>query len=374
LVWYAAATVVMGLQHSVSAICLWRFVAAVGIGAEVVAIDSLLSELVPKRLRGRGFALSKGLQYLAVPVVGLMSVFLVPHGVLGVPGWRVLAFLPVVGAAAIWLVQRGLPESPRWLVEHGRADEAARIVAQLETDAEARSGVPFGPLEIPPAPELGASTFRALWARDVRWRVVMISLASSAGTIAYFGFGSWLPSLLQAQGFTVTKSLAYTAATALAQPLAPFIFLFFADRLERKWQIIIGATLSAIFGLVFTHQSTALGFIGCGVAISAANNLLSAAMHTYRGELFPTRVRGRAIGFVYAIDRLVAAFNSYAVGYVLLVLHVPGVFAFLTGALVVCALTVGLGGPRTTGRSVEEIAGTEPPDSHPAQPATAVSR
>ena len=78
-------------------------------------------------------------------------------------------------------------------------------------------------------------------------------------------------------------------------------------------------------------------------------------MHTYRSELFPTRVRGRAIGFVYSIDRLVAAMSSYAIGFVLLAFHVGGVFVFLTASLVLCCVAVGLFGPKTRGRSPEEI-------------------
>jgi putative MFS transporter len=357
LIWYALATIVMGLQHSVLPICLWRFIASIGIGTEVVAIDSYLSELTPKRLRGRGFAVSKSIQYLAIPIVGVLSVIVVPHGVGGVAGWKVLAFLPAIGAVAIWAIRYGLPESPRWLAEHGRVDDAERIVGQLEERVIASTRRPLPDPEVPTNPPEGPSTFAALWAPQLRGRVIVISLASSAGTIAYFGFGNWLPSLLEAQGVTITKSLIYTAATMLAQPLAPLLFLFFADKIQRKWQIIIGGLLSAAFGLAFTQQSTAIGWIGCAVAISAANNLLSAAMHTYRGELFPTRIRGRAIGFVYAVDRLVAAFNAYIVGFILVMFHAPGVFAFITGALVVCSLTVGLFGPRSTGLAAEEIAG-----------------
>jgi putative MFS transporter len=189
----------------------------------------------------------------------------------------------------------------------------------------------------------------------MRSRVLMISVASSAGTIAYFGFGNWLPSLLEDKGVTITKSLLYTAATGLTQPLVPLLFLLFVDRIQRKWQIIIGGLLSAVFGLLFTQQTTALGWIACGVAITAANNLMSTAMHTYRGELFPTRIRGRAIGFVYSIDRIAAAFNSYIIGFLLVSFHVPGVFAFITGALVVCTAAAAVFGPRTRGLASEEI-------------------
>ncbi|HZZ69511.1 MAG TPA: MFS transporter [Phenylobacterium sp.] len=357
LVWYAVATVIMGLQDGVMSVCAWRFIAAIGIGAEVVAIDSYLAELTPKRLRGRGFAVSKSIQYLAIPLGGLLGALLVPHGLFGLPGWRAMAFLPVIGGVAIWAIRRGLPESPRWLAEHGREAEADQIVAALERRTEASTRRPLPALELPRVQPTGPSTFAALWAKGMRARVLMISVASSTGTIAYFGFGNWLPSLLEEQGVTITKSLLYSAATGLTQPLVPLVFLFFVDRIQRKWQIIIGGLLSAVFGLLFTQQTSAFGWVGCGVAITAANNLMSTAMHTYRGELFPTRIRGRAIGVVYSIDRIVAAFNSYIIGFLLVSFHVPGVFAFITGALVVCALTAGIFGPKTRGLATEEIGG-----------------
>ncbi len=355
LIWYAAATLIMGLQDSAVLICLWRFIAAVGIGTEVVAIDSYLSELTPKGLRGRGFAYSKFLQYLAIPIAGILSVLVVKHGFAGIAGWRVLALAPVLGAVAIWFVRAGLPESPRWLAEHGRIEEAEAIVGRLEARTVAALGRDLPEAQVPSVAPGRYSDPAALWAPKLRWRMVMISIASSTGTIAYFGFSNWLPSLLEAQGVSITKSLAYTAAIALAYPLAPLIFILFADRIERKWQIIIGGCLAAFLGVLFTQQSSALGWIVCGILITASNNLTSAATHTYRSELFPTRVRGRAIGLVYSIDRLAAAFNSYIIGFLLITFAVPGVFVFITGALIICSVTVWLFGPRTLARASEEI-------------------
>src|SRR5258708_22156469 len=132
LLWYAAATVVMGMQNSAFAIDLWRFVASMGVGLELVAIDCYLAELMPKAVRGRAFAVSASLQFLSVPLVSVLAWALIPGTHLGVDGWRWLAFVPAVGALLVWQVRRALPESPRWLQAHGRALEADESTSRIE--------------------------------------------------------------------------------------------------------------------------------------------------------------------------------------------------------------------------------------------------
>ena len=59
LLFYSAATLVMAFQHSGLSVCLWRLVAGVGVGVELVTIDTYIAELVPKQVRGRAFAYSQ---------------------------------------------------------------------------------------------------------------------------------------------------------------------------------------------------------------------------------------------------------------------------------------------------------------------------
>ncbi len=78
LLWYSVATVVMGFQTSAITIDLWRLIASVGVGMELVAIDCYIAELMPKNLRGRGFAVSTSIQFLAAPAVAVLAWLLIP--------------------------------------------------------------------------------------------------------------------------------------------------------------------------------------------------------------------------------------------------------------------------------------------------------
>src|ERR1700693_5944056 len=96
LLWYTAASVVMAFQRDVFGLNLWRFIAGIGVGVELVTIDTYLAELVPKELRGRAFAYNQTIQFSAVPLVALLAWLLVPRSPLGLDGWR---WVGLIGAA-----------------------------------------------------------------------------------------------------------------------------------------------------------------------------------------------------------------------------------------------------------------------------------
>ena len=76
LVWYAAATLAMAASQSALQLILFRLVAGIGIGVELVTIDAYISEIAPARLRGRAFAINQAVQFMAVPArrLGLLAV------------------------------------------------------------------------------------------------------------------------------------------------------------------------------------------------------------------------------------------------------------------------------------------------------------
>ena len=56
LLWYTVASVIMAFQTDAFGLNLWRFISGIGVGVELVTIDTYLAELVPKSHRGRAFA------------------------------------------------------------------------------------------------------------------------------------------------------------------------------------------------------------------------------------------------------------------------------------------------------------------------------
>jgi putative MFS transporter len=355
LLWYTAASIAMGLQRTNVGIDLWRFIGGLGIGVELVTIDAYISELVPKKIRGRAFAYNQSVQFLAIPFVALVSWILVPRAPLGVAGWRWVVFLGSLGAIAVWFIRRSIPESPRWLAQQGRLDEASKAISEIEARVEAEIGRPLSEPVAGPSEAGGMGKFSEIWMAPYGGRTLMLVVFNFFQTIGFYGFGNWVPALMASKGANVTNSLQYSAIIAVIYPIGPLLCALIADRFERKWQIVSAAIGTATFGLLFARQTSTVLLIVFGMFITLSNNLLSYSLHAYQAELFPTRIRARAIGFVYSWSRLSTIFTSFMIAFFLENFGTKGVFAFIAASMLMVVLSIGIFGPRTRGLALEDI-------------------
>ena len=195
-----------------------------------------------------------------------------------------------------------------------------------------------------------------IWNPAYRRRTIMLIVFHLFEGLGYYGFANWAPTFLLSKGIAVTQSLQYTFVIALASPFGPLVGQAFADKFERKWQVVWTALLIAVFGLLFAVQSTAFGIILFGILITLSNNWFSFAYHAYQSELYPTRIRARAVGFVYSWSRFGVIVSSFAIAWFLGKYGTIGVFALIAGGMLVCVAAVGGWGPRTNRRPLEEIA------------------
>ncbi len=353
LLWYSACTIVMATRMTADGINLWRFLAGVGIGVELVTIDTYISELMPKHLRGRAFVVNQAIQFSVIPVVAALSWWLVPQAPFGIAGWRWVVVIGAVGAIAVWFIRLAVPESPRWLAQHGRVAEADRVVAALEARVAAESG-PLPPVAGLPEVVVRGS-FAEIWRAPYLNRTIMLILFNIFQTVGYYGFANWVPTLLIKQGITETQSLGYTFIIAIAAPFGPLLCYGLADRVERKWQIVFGATAVAVCGLIFAQVTAAAAVVLLGVLLTLSNNVMSFAFHAYQTELYPTRIRAVAVGFVYSWSRLSVVFMAFVIAFTLGNFGVPGVFTLIAGSMAVVVVAIAAMGPRTGNLALEVV-------------------
>jgi MFS transporter, putative metabolite:H+ symporter len=354
LLWYALASLVMACQTDAFGLDLWRFIAGIGIGVELVTIDTYIAELAPAALRGRAFAYNSAIQFAAVPVVAFLAWMLVPTAPLGLDGWRWVVAVGSLGAVFVWWIRRGIPESPRWLAQHGRLEEADRALATLEPAASVRRGPPQTSSAARET-NVQPGGFGEIWRRPYLTRTVMLIIFNIFQTVGFYGFSNWVPTLLIEQGISITKSLQYTFVIAIAAPFGPLLAASLGDRFERKWVLVSAAFAVAVFGILFGQTTTTILLIALGVALTLSNNILSFAFHGYQPELYPTRIRAMAVGFVYSWSRLSVVFSAFLIAYALREFGVAGVFTLIAGSMGIVMLAIGLLGPKTRNLSLDAI-------------------
>jgi len=355
LLGYTAATVAMACQTTSGGLLLWRFIAGIGIGVEIITIDAYITELVPSTMRGRAFAVNQAVMFIAVPVVAFLAWWLVPLSPYGIDGWRWVVLIGAAASMVIWIVRLFVPESPLWLARHGRTEEAVKILQTLEAAAGTSSARPQRVADPAPARAVGTASFADLFRPPYLSLVVLFMVFNFCQAFGFYGFANWVPTLLVEKGITVTRSLQYSFIVAFAYPVAPLLAASFADRLERKWIICGACAAIAVFGMAFSQLTQPGLLILCGVLITAANMTMSYAYHAYQTEVFPTSIRARASGMVYSMSRVSAMFSGFIVAYVLRETGVGGVFGLITAAMALVIITLAAFGPNVRGKPLDAL-------------------
>ncbi|MGW6481523.1 MFS transporter [Streptomyces sp. NPDC055059] len=375
---YSAFSLLCAAAPDVNWLVAARFLAGLGLGAELVLVDTYLSELLPTAVRGRYIAWAYTVGFLGVPLAALLGARLVAeHEIAGVSGWRWLLVAGALGAFGIQWMRRALPESPRWLEARGRRAEAEAVVARIETlnepgTAGARQ-VPAqrkAPAQAQAQAESETETkteaktetvptvrvpLRRMFQPPYRRRTVMWWIFQVLQTVGYYGFGSLAPVVLAAKGHSTTASLGYAALSFCGYPLGSALSIPLIERFERRTLIIVAALGQAFFGLLFGFADAAWLIVGSGFLLTVCSNVFSNAFHVYQAEIFPTNLRSSAIGIAYSLSRLVSVILPFIALSVLDDLGATAVFAGSAVLMVLLCLNVGLLGPKTKGLALDAI-------------------
>ena len=130
LLWYSAANVMVALQHDAAGVNFWRLICGIGLGVEMVTIGAYLSELAPKGLRGRAFAINQAIGFVAVPVVSFLAYMLVPTAPLGLEGWRWVVLIGVIAAPVVVFLRRACRKAHAGSPSMGSSPRRTKSCAQ----------------------------------------------------------------------------------------------------------------------------------------------------------------------------------------------------------------------------------------------------
>jgi putative MFS transporter len=358
LVWFSVWSVIAAFAPNPWFLVGTRFMAGVGVGAEYPVADSYLSDVLPASHRGRMAAWAYTCSFLAVPVLGFLSLGLTERSLFGVAGWRILLLIGAFGAVLVVFLRRGLPESPRWLAGAGRAEDARAAVRALASGADPwleDAGDLLSAMPVRTSAEHFTHPLRRLRLSPYRERLVMLCLFHIFQPFGYYGFGTLAALVLVSRGYDVTSSLLFTALSYIGYPIGSLLSIPLLKRFERKYLVMAGVVAMAVFGLLFATVHSSALIVVFGFLTTAMSNVFSNVYHVYQAEIFPSDVRATAVGWTYSLSRL----SSGALPFILIpVLDSYGaatMFTVVVAALGATMALIALMGPRTTGRNLEEI-------------------
>jgi MFS family permease len=309
---YLIATAATAFAWNFWSFVLFRFFTGAGIGGEYTAINSTIQELIPARVRGWTDLAINGSFWLGAAVGAAGSIVLLNPALFEPDiGWR-LAFL--IGSAlsvVIFFLRMWIPESPRWLMTHGRADEAAAIMAGIEarlvaqghrwdeaplprTRLKARTHTPFS--------EVISTLFRTQRQRTYVGLVLMASQAFFYNAI-FFTYALMLTDFYSVPADHVGwYILPFAAGNFLGPLLLGRLFDTWGRRPMLTTTYAISGLLLAGTGYLFARDLvTVQQLTMCWMVIFFFASAAASAAYLTVSETFPLEIRALAIAFFYAI-------------------------------------------------------------------------
>jgi putative MFS transporter len=353
LIFYSLFSIAGAFAPNAHTFILLRFMAGIGIGGQLVIVDTYVSEIVPSRVRGRYVAFSQFASFTSVPVAALITGYLVPTHWL-MEGWRWVMIFGGSGILASGFLIRYLMESPRWLESVGRSAEAGALMDRIEAIVVRDTGKPLPPPHDLRIEVLQKMPFRELWNGTYRSRTILLTIFQILQTIGFYGFANWAPTFLLHSGRNLGQSLNFGFIFALMNPVGPIFGMLTTEKVERKHSLVMLSLLMATTGMAFAFVHETIAVVCIGTVLTVFGSWFASIFHAYQAELFPTRARATGVGFTYGWSRVSAVFSTMIIS-ALLVHGILAVFTFIAAAMALAAFVVGVWGPRTNATALEEI-------------------
>lgn len=357
LLLFTLGAVLCALAPDYTVMAIGRFIVGLGLGGEIVTAVTLLAEFCSTRFRGTAVGLINvgggGLGNMLAPAFALMVFFFFP----GPDGWRYLFGALVLPAVLVVFYRRYVPETPRYLLSRGRIDEANYVLSRLRAGLFTREGFPVTPFitataePVKPTPVLKivAEIFRG----DLLRRTLSVGIASWMTFGAQLTVLTLMPTILVAQGHSITKSYLYTIVLQSGSLLGAIAASTLAFSVRRKIVLTAGAVCAVLAGLAFGHLGTSVPLILLfGATFQFFVLLLNTTIWIFAPENYPTRVRGFGTSFILALGTMAGALMPLVAGKVFDAAGVAGMFTLMAGMYVVFAVAIQFV-PETFGKSIE---------------------
>ena len=381
---FLASALGCGFAFGVWDLVFWRLIGGLGIGIASVIAPAYIAEISPRHMRGR----LASLQQLAITIgifAALLSDALFANGAggageafwFGLEAWRWMFLAGAVPAVVYGLIAIALPESPRFLVLKGRDDAVRDIFARLwpGDDVERAIRDMRDAIEADQqGSQKGALRGDRFGLKPIVWIGIILSIFQQfvgINVIFYYSTTLW-----KSVGFQESDSFTISVITSVTNIAVTFVAIALVDRVGRRPILLFGSagmTLSlATMAIAFSQADTVDGAPSLPgawgpIALVAANVFVVSfgaswgpVVWVLLGEIFPTRIRARALGVAAAAQwianfAITVSFPPLAAFSLVFTYGMYALFALLSFVFVMRVV------PETNGMSLEEANTLLPP-------------
>ncbi|MEI7808883.1 MAG: sugar porter family MFS transporter, partial [Verrucomicrobiota bacterium] len=370
---FLASAIGTALPHDIWTFIFFRVIGGLGIGIASISTPMYIAEITPAHIRGRMVAVNQIAIVGGIALTSFVNYFIAKSGDqawLIENGWRWMFGTGIVPALLFGLLLIPIPESPRWLIEKKREDQARRILEKVGGPEFSNSE--FASIKAALSREKG--TWGELFSAQLRLPlligVLLAILQQVTGINVFMYFGATIFKNMSAST-GVDAGLLQQFIINGTGVLFTLVAISTVDKWGRKPLMLVGAAgmgfsllAMGILAQILTDPAAGSGwmllfsllYIGCfSLSVGPVTWVILA-------EIFPTAVRGRALGlatfFMWTADYFVTqtfpimdAKDSWFVA------HFNHAFPFYVYAVfcVALVLVVWRMVPETKGRSLEEI-------------------
>jgi SP family sugar:H+ symporter-like MFS transporter len=317
-----------GLAFAAWDLTLWRLVGGLGIGIASVIAPAYISEIAPKAIRGS----LASLQQLAI-TIGIFTALLsdallanVAGGAnevffLGLDAWRWMFLVCAIPAIVYGIIALRLPESPRYLLMTDKKDKATAVLASITPEQavdKAVADIEAGIREDAANADKSSLRGKRFGLLPIVWVGIILSMLQQLvgiNVIFYYSTTLW-----SSVGFKESDSLTISVITSVTNVAVTFVAIFLVDKVGRRPILLFGSVGMAValgsMTLAFSQAQLVDGkpslegawgviaLVGANLFVVAFGASWGPLVWVLLGEIFPTRIRGRALGVAAAAQWL----------------------------------------------------------------------
>ncbi len=343
---YSVCSFASGLSTSVLMLAVFRFVLGLGMGGEWNTGATLVAETWPDELRAKAIALVQSSW-----AIGYALAALVAGVVMRYSNWRFVFFVGILPALVTLWIRRDVPESQIWLDHRNgsRRPQTPDIDGQIPDDADiSRTGVsvPHGSFLV---------IFRAPYLRST----VALLLLNFFGLFGWWGLFTWIPPYLSlpvaqgGRGFSVMRSTTLLVVLNLFGMFPGYItFGWAADFFGRRKAFMVYLFAAAVLVPFYATARSQAAVLALGTIVAFFGTGFFSGSGLIGSEIFPTRLRARALGFTYNGARTMSSVAPYVIGRVGQAKGLSWAFYLCSGAFLLASL-MATQLPETKGKALE---------------------